>query len=343
MLVALLVGCGKSDIYRHDDGSEGGPIPFMCEFSDIADIHGTGSGNVWVVGEGGCVLHFDGIEWSGEQIPADKLNAVHVIFDDVAFSVGSNAVWKRSSSGWEQVFSMPGAEFVDVWADSENYVVAVGKDTNTNAGIIAIYDGYDWKQSASLTIPPVLTVWGEHPGSVWVGGEEMLLLHFDGTQWLAEVTEFESDCAIRNLNGRGEGELWFHVSSGPDNGCIVRRTVDDEGASVFQTHCCVQAWGFPGCCEAVWTNEDNDILIPCASSMGHPPHFNGVEVCSGSDPVFHIYKGYGVPEGAPDRLRAIWGVSDDEFFIAGPTGSGPVMWKLEYNPEMNWKKIYQAD
>ncbi len=336
VLVTLLVGCGRSDIYWRADEIGDGAVPFSCEFSDIADIHGTGSGNVRVVGEGGCVLHFDGVEWSEEPAPADKLNAVHVISDDVAFAVGANAVWKRSSGGWEQVFSMPGAEFVDVWADSENFVVAVGKDTDTNTGIIAIYDGNDWKHPASLVIPSVLSVWGEHPGSVWVGGEDVLL-HFDGTQWLAEETGFEFEFAIRNLNGRGEGELWFHVSSDPDNGCIVRRAVDDEGTSVFQTFCC-QAWGFPGCYEAVWTSEGNDILMPCASSMGHPPRFNGVEVF---DPfnacIDHIF---GVPEGAPDRLRAIWGVSADEFYVAGPAASGPVLWKLEFDPKMNWKKIY---
>ncbi len=335
MLVALLVGCGKSDIYRHVDGSEGGPIPFTCEFSDIADIHGTGSGNVWVVGEGGCVLHFDAVEWSEEPAPVDKLNAVHVISDDVAFAVGANAVWKRSSSGWEQVFSMPGAEFVDVWADSDNYVVAVGKDTDANTGIIAIYDGNGWKHPASLIIPPVLTVWGEHPGSVWVGGEEMLLLHFDGTQWLAEETEFESVCAIRNLNGRGEGELWFHVSSGPDNGYIVRRAVDNEGASVFKSFVFWGDWTW-GFYEAVWTNEGNDILAPVA--IATPPRFAGVEIISSSD--LGIHHALGVPEGAPDRLRAIWGVSADEFYIAGPAGSGPVLWKLEFDPDMNWVKIY---
>jgi hypothetical protein len=347
--VALLAGCGKTDLSSHVDGSADDPgdtdeqLPFPCGFSEIADIHGTGSGNVWAVGDGGCVLHFDGADWIGEAAPAQQLDAVHAVSDEVIFAVGGDVVWRRSASGWEDDLSMPGAAFTDVWADSESFVVAVGKDTASGNGVIALRDGDEWNQVTPWETPPILSVWGEHPGSVWVGGEEKLLLHLDGTEWLAEQTGYDGDYAIRNLIGRGEGELWFVAFNSPyGGGMAVRRTVDGDGTPGFQHF---SFWGdwTQGFYEAIWTAPQDVVLAGAAIILGDmSSQFRGLELfdCDPGLGDCHVTQAWEGPEGGPERLRAFWGVSGSEIYIAGPTDDGPGLWKRVFGLGTSWEKVW---
>jgi len=345
--VALLAGCGKTDLSLHanglldDPGDSDDQIPFQCEFSEINDIHGTGSGNVWVVGDGGCVLHFDGTDWIGEAAPAQQLDAVHAVSDEVVFAVGGDVVWRRSASGWEDDLSIPGGAFADVWADAESFVVVVGRDAVSNTGVITICDGDGWNQVTPWETPPLLSIWGEHPGSVWVGGENKALLHLDGTEWLAEQTEYDGDYAIRNLIGRGEGELWFIAFSSPYSGMAVRRTVDGDGTPEFQHFIYWGDW-YQGFYEAIWTAPQDAILAGFAFGMGHPPQFGGLEFfeCDPGTDDCHFSHAWDGPEDGPERLRAIWGASDSEIYIAGPTDDGPGLWKRVFEEGASWEKIW---
>jgi hypothetical protein len=344
---ALLAACAKTGITQDVGGSADAPgdsdSQLSCELSDITDIHGTGSGNVWVVGDGGCVLHFDGADWNTEEAPSLQLEAVHVVSDEVVFAVGGDVVWKRSASGWEEDLSIPGAAFADVWADSESFAVAVGRDTVSNTGIIALRDGDEWDQMTPLTSLSVLSVWGESPDSIWVGGENKLLLHYNGAGWLAEQTGYEGDYGIKNIIGRGDGELWFIAANTPDDGMIVRRTVNGERTPEFH-HCTYWGDWSSGFYEAVWTAPEDSILAGFSIGMGDPPQFGGLDVyvCDQDTDGCDLVGGWDGPEEGPDRLRVIWGISSSEFYIAGPKDNGPGLWKhtVPDDGPGDWEKVW---
>lgn len=61
---------------------------------NLFDIGGTGSDDIWIVGERNTILHFDGTSWSLADLTATttrtvSLNSVHVRADDDVYAVGS--------------------------------------------------------------------------------------------------------------------------------------------------------------------------------------------------------------------------------------------------------------
>jgi len=101
------------------------PAPY-CNYRGI---HGTGNANVWIVGDRGCILHFDGVEWSrttsGVQ---DDLYAVAACAPNEAWAVGEGGTilqwdgqtWRSRNSGTtNDLLGIAGCTPSDVWVVGE--------------------------------------------------------------------------------------------------------------------------------------------------------------------------------------------------------------------------------
>jgi hypothetical protein len=332
-IATLLGGCWESD------GLGGAP----CVFAAINDIHGSGPADAWAVGEGGCALHWDGADWTAEAAPADALNAVYAVSEDLVFAVGEGHIWRRSADGWSSDFDLPGVDFTDVWAESGDFAVAVGHATGTDSGAIAVRDASSWALVTSLDLPTLNSVWGEGPGAVWAGGFGGTLLQFDGTTWTAEDSACAGGCDITCLHGRGDGELWF-VAGGGFEGNLGRRTVDGEGQAAFAYYAWDGDWS-QGYYDAVWTASAEGVLA--AVSVGSPldgsAAFGSIEVGSYLDGAFQGFNAaMDAPSDGPTRVTALWAASDaGDIYIAGPTDAGPGLWKLAQTTDgPAWTRIW---
>ncbi|HVM97594.1 MAG TPA: hypothetical protein VMT89_14465 [Candidatus Acidoferrales bacterium] len=173
-------------------------------------VHGTSATDVFIGGNGGTMLHFDGNRWSQQSTPV------------------SAPVW-------------------GVFAVAANDVWAVGGDPGaTDPPFVLHYDGEAWT-SATLPIlqrPRVYAffkVWASGPDDVYIVGQNGIILHYDGSQFTELGIGVSQDLIgiwgtgpdnIMVVGGRGTAELahfdgvqWHHVSSALPglNGVWMRR------------------------------------------------------------------------------------------------------------------------
>jgi hypothetical protein len=135
-------------------------------FSEVAGIpsvpllnwvHGFSATDIFVVGNGGTVLHFDGAAWTQQPTPT------------------SEALW-------------------GVWGAAPNDVWAVGGRGNTSSvATLLHYDGDAWE---SVTLPafqrPNVTalfkIWGTAADNIYAVGRSGVILHYQGESWVEEAS-----------------------------------------------------------------------------------------------------------------------------------------------------------
>jgi hypothetical protein len=198
------------------------PLP---QGNRLVSAWGSGSQDVWAVGEGGTILHWDGQEWSGSF---ERLVAGHDLLSGVSGS-GASDVWLvgswRQPQHWDgQRWSEAGVAQVSdesIWALAPDQAWAVG-------GTVRRWDGQSWSDMGSLQaltglpnaqrpglFPRAYRVWGTGPDDVWIGGGDIYtqagtgwLIHFDGTVWTSvPVTE-----PVLGLWGSSSSDVWVNAT-----------------------------------------------------------------------------------------------------------------------------------
>lgn len=142
----------------------------------LSTLFGTGPRDVWAVGSGGTILHFDGERWapspSGTQRP---LYAVWGSASDNVWAVGEyGTILHFDGSAWK--VTDPGAPWFanalhGVWGGSGNEVWAVG-----TKGLVLRHDGKRWQPVSSGVQSPLRDVWVSARGDVWIVGNDGLIL-----------------------------------------------------------------------------------------------------------------------------------------------------------------------
>jgi hypothetical protein len=168
---------GDGGVVLHDDAS-GFRAEHVATQQDLLAIHGSGPDDVWAVGKGGDVLHFDGQSWSVEDLSA--------LLD--------------ASGG-----AMTGALY-GVFAAAKDAVWAVGY--SGVAAVIIHYDGEHWSnQSLGLqSDKPLRAVWGMSPEQLWAVGDGGVIRSFDGTQWNADKSP--TNAALLSIHALVANDVW---------------------------------------------------------------------------------------------------------------------------------------
>jgi hypothetical protein len=146
---------------------------------------------VWLVGEQGAALHWDGAQLTTTTTPTtDTLYGVWGAAANDVWAVGgqpggvSATVLHWDGSAWSKVdpgLTFTGAYF-KVWGASANCVYLVGESAT-----IARFDGMKWSpmQSGAPANQTLLTVTGRACDDAWVVGGfgDGIALHYDGASW----------------------------------------------------------------------------------------------------------------------------------------------------------------
>ena len=190
----------------------------------IYDIWGTSSTDIFYVGRGGIINHYNGISWtqmnSGVEI---WIRGIWGSSSSDAFAVGQNGLILHfdgnSDKLWTPMISGTAAYLFDVWGSSSSDVFAVGgsydSTTQQSYPIILHYDGTSWSEmDAGITVGSLSGVGGSSSSNVFaVGGGynyttkqyESVILYYNGSSWSKMDNEA---LAIRTLNG-----VWGSSSS----------------------------------------------------------------------------------------------------------------------------------
>ncbi len=197
---------------------------------DLRDVHGV-VGDLWVVGEGGALLHDDGEAWviregvlTGDFHAVWRLSAGRVL----AAGADGQVVELGPQAGAAQPVTLGTGDLLDLWATPDGaFVVAVGQ----GGAIFTRTDGGPWEEADSGTSQTLDSVWGTAPDDVWAAGRAGTVLHFDGAAWTR--VEAPSTAAMNGvwgdardrfyLVGSGgvllvwDGERWAGVTGGTTN------------------------------------------------------------------------------------------------------------------------------
>lgn len=243
------------------------PEPLWKACCYVHDIGGRGPDDVWLVGERGLVMHWDGAKYTLERgiertlpdthvYPGFHLRAVWPAPDGIVWAVGSEgAVWRRDAGAqWSKLdspSSSPNLTGVwgvgdEVWITGikgyEDYGDAIGVLWRWRDGVFEEFFGAR-DMPATQTIGGLRAIDGSAPDDIWVAGRGAGLWHFDGLSW-SPIAALHVDGEPVDVNlstvvsvGRGEamagGAPDVYPGTSPYTGLIVH--ADATGARVFRT------------------------------------------------------------------------------------------------------------
>lgn len=226
--------CGKAgkQIAACGEGlcSEGACVNWHRETPlQLPGINGllTLGGSLFAVGDGGVVVHYDGLEWTHMATPTSlALNAVwgHQDTGDIElFAVGANGkVLHYDGTSWGGVYTGFYSTLRGIDGLNGNAIIAVG-----DGGTVLQFKGAGWQKEAFKTDDPWLNtnfrdVWAANASKIWVVGDNGHVVFYDGSDWtLQDTTGTETFRAIAGLNdsavfGARDGKISFFQTAWND-------------------------------------------------------------------------------------------------------------------------------
>lgn len=167
------------------------PTPMRENVFAFFKVWGSSASDVYVVGDAGIVLHWDG-------------------------------------AAWEELFVGAMDDLVAVWGLGPDFVVAVGGRGN---GIVSFFDGEDWRSEFVSPLPGLNGVWMRSPDEVHVVGNRGTLAVFDPATFTFEEPPVTTTLDYHAIHGNGStlyavgGNLAF--PSGP-MGVAFRRDLEEN-------------------------------------------------------------------------------------------------------------------
>ena len=207
---------------------------------ELYELWGSGASDVFAVGNGGVVSHFDGVEWTAQPTPPStgNLRAVWGISSDEVYAVGERGSLIRfDGTRWSTVETGTSETLTGVWADSQREIWTV------SATGVRRFDGEQWTPMLSLDALAEGRSWisATGPSDVWVsGGREGMVWRHDGLRWtrLLAGDAFGPQPLWVDRNAAAVG---FEFGSG--NGMMRRWRGAGPGPALADSGAFSDAWG----------------------------------------------------------------------------------------------------
>jgi hypothetical protein len=149
--------------------------------SPYLGVWGDSSSNVFIVGERGAILRYDGASLSSmESGTTSDLHGVWGSASSNVIAVGGGTILRYDGVRWTKINPELSHSLYCVWGSSASEVFAAGSD-----GSILRYDGHSWSEIPSGTTRDLLAIWGASSSSIFAAGSTGTVLHYDGNQWSA--------------------------------------------------------------------------------------------------------------------------------------------------------------
>jgi hypothetical protein len=289
------------------------PPPDMLP-KNLYAVWGEGPDNVWVAGDAGVMLHFDGQQWRPASILGLGQN-YRAIWGD-----GNGAFWFVGTGGTivatydpsrdpSRVYPNGGYGLPDlaaIWGTSADNVWAVGA-----GGAIVHLDGQTWSAVPSPTTADINSLWGFAADDIWASTRSEEVLHFDGAAWSAiPVAQKMGDMTFDWLAvfGIAHDDLWLTGSY------TISGYMSGSGGPLYR-HWDGSAWSMPD-----FTVDTVPLGSPGGGEWRSGPsslwvvNWNTARRLDGATLVQ-------THTGASGALRAIWGSSPDDIWAVGDKGT----------------------
>lgn len=172
-------------------------------------IWGSGPDDVFLVGSGNSVLHYDGQSWLSMPLPAGSVWRWRGIWGNGptnVYAVGAyGSVARYDGRRWTTAVprrSITDSHLHSVWGSSPSNVITVGYK-----GAILQYDGSRWHDRSPGWPHDLASVWGSGPSNVFaVGG---IILRYDGVQWVRMKRPPKANQRFRDVWGTGPTNVFL--------------------------------------------------------------------------------------------------------------------------------------
>jgi hypothetical protein len=244
-------------------------------------IWGSSATDVFVVGDMGAIVHWDGTQWIKMKVSfQSKLRAVAGSSAAEVFAVGDGgAIERYTGAGWAEPLMASGAsQLRDLWVAAPDELYAVG-DTGSSA--IFHYRAGSWgtPEMSSTNIPGTLVgVWGRSATDVFAVGQ--LAATHRTTTW----TTISAGAIGEAVAVWGDASTVYAVGS---------QVVAYDGSSWTSITNAEHVYS------GVWVAPSGKVWLSATDGVGH---LTGTDVA------------YDVPQG---HYNAIWGASETDVFAVG--------------------------
>jgi len=185
---------GEGGVMLHWDGMKWSEVSSGFR-SSIHGFWGASPDDVWAVG--GDILHWDGNNWSKvDGVPYWSTDIYGFSADDIWVVTGRGIVYHWNGLAWDFVNLNVNLKLWAVWGSSPNDIWVVGEN-----GIAFNYDGDAWARVSTGTGQDINDIWGVASDDIWAVADFEVLLHWDGMNWTCFDIETPPFLTIPYLEG----------------------------------------------------------------------------------------------------------------------------------------------
>ncbi len=260
-------------------------------FYALTAIWGSSKNDVWAVGSGGTIVHWDGAKWTAT--PASVKNTFNAIWGS-----GPDNVWIASAT--DTVFHASGFAGADTLWARESLPV----DEDNQAPIFAIWGSGagDVRLAGQSFAMPV-------PGTedfISVNGLTRETLPGGGSEWRGSL----GTATVQGLWGSAADDVWAVA----DNSTNVKWQL---GLTLHGTEA-------PGADDLEWTEVDSRSSVRLRSVWGSSP--NDIWAVGDIGTIRHVTSADAkqwqvVASPTRERLHAVWGSATDDVWAVGEAGT----------------------
>jgi len=258
-LSGLTIFGQDGDTYRYEQG-QWRPQTYSLTTETLRAVHGTGSGNLYAVGDHGRVLQYDGATCFVWETGVDvELRGVWHAPWSAVYAVGRQGTILVNEGGlaWNPMDSGVQEDLNAVWGGLDTDVFAVG-----DKGTVLHYDGKTWRRVPVGVEENLNAVWTDGFGSTYVVGDRGTILVHNKLYWRYMNSGTQEDLhLIRGPStpvsgrfpiamGNGgtvlvlSGENWNSIS--PDTDAEFRGLLSDFRKEILAVTSEGRSWHFDG-------------------------------------------------------------------------------------------------
>jgi hypothetical protein len=263
----------------------------------LGGIWGSSATDVFAVGVGGTILHYDGSKWSAMTSgTTNYLAGIWGTSHSDVYAVGyGGTILHYDGTKWNTLKTDSYYSYLRcIWGSNDADIFAAG-ETESGIGFISYYDGTNWTQT-TIPVTSLSSIWGSSHTNVFAGGENdsmriSTISHFDGSSWT--TTQFTSGLCIKGVWGSSAMDVYAVGDGG---------TILHYDGSTWSTLSSGTTQGLTG----VWGSSASDIYA--VGSGGTILH------CDGS-------AWSALSSGTTLGLTGVWGSSATDAFAVGNNGT----------------------
>lgn len=207
--------------------------------STIQSLWVQSANDIWAVGNGATILHYDGTSWTVKPAPvgvSENLYGVWASGPSSAWAVGAfGRILRYDGNVWSSVTSPAFLTLYGIWGVSPTDIWAVGdSSTTTSQGTFLRYTGTSWQSvtDTGLGTGQLNSVWADSPSFIYVCGVGGLLARYNGSTWNTITSGTAAN--LHAIWGTPGGLSASSVYAAGDGGTIlrIRYAVDTQWGKV---------------------------------------------------------------------------------------------------------------